>query len=403
MSNLPPVDYKSLFKIRTVTCFVSLVRQDFQLATRVEAKLGNAIHVGKHVAQALQEDGYEVQTVRIATNSFSEWISTSDEQADLDRIDNILRQHDVEFCALGPAIKPEHVPVCVQIVEHSPRFSCSASLRATDVVMATAIADAVLQISTLNHSDYLVNGLGNFRFCATTSKAHIPFFPAARAEPSETDVISFAVGFENGSLAYHLLEQSRSIDNIQYFKTEYAQAVRPVQVICIDMATQLNVSYLGMDTSLNPSLDDAGSVARAMETLEQVKVFGGPGSLAAAACITQAIQSLPDIQLIGYCGLMLPLCEDARLAELSNTAGGLTISKLLSISHVCGVGIDTVPVPGDCPQRDLVALLLDVAAVATRWDKSLSCRVFPVPGAKAGEMTTFEFPHMVNATVLPIE
>ena len=69
---------------------------------------------------------------------------------------------------------------------------------------------------------------------------------------------------------------------------------------------------------------------------------------------------------------------------------------------MCGVGVDTVPVPGDCSETELAGLLLDVAGLAHRWDKSLSCRVFPVPGKQAGDWTDFDSPYMVNAKILPI-
>jgi len=153
--------------------------------------------------------------------------------------------------------------------------------------------------------------------------------------------------------------------------------------------------FVGIDTSLNPSLDEGGSVAKAIETLDEVESFGGPGTLSAVATITQSLQSLPNI--CGYSGLMLPLCEDQRLVELA-----LPISQLLSISQVCGVGVDTVPVPGDCSETELACLLLDVAGLAHRWEKSLSCRVFPVPGKQAGDWTDFDSPYMVNAKILPI-
>lgn len=391
-----------MYKVRTVTCFVNLNHDDFVQQT-AETKLGEAVRIGKQIKFTLEEQSYEVQTVRIATNPFPEWLSPTDVSGKLERIDNLMSQNGIDFCALGPGLKPEDIPICISIVEHSHRFSCSASLRAKDVNMATAIARGILKISKLDAAEHLINGLGNFRFCATTSKPYIPFFPAARSEASAGDVISFAVGLENGALVQHLLSQCGSaIDKIENFKKEYAQVLQPLQSICDQVASTLNVTYLGMDTSLNPSLDESGSVAHAMELFEQVKAFGGPGSLAAAACITEAIQSLPNIKLEGYCGLMLPLCEDLRLAELSAT-GSLTISKLLSISHVCGVGVDTVPIPGDSSEDDLLALLLDVAAVASRWNKSLSCRVFPIPGKLAGDMTEFDSPHMVNARVLPIE
>mmetsp|Transcript_2341 Transcript_2341/g.5035 ORF Transcript_2341/g.5035 Transcript_2341/m.5035 type:complete len:127 (-) Transcript_2341:352-732(-) len=107
------------------------------------------------------------------------------------------------------------------------------------------------------------------------------------------------------------------------------------------------------------------------------------------------------IKLTGYNGLMLPLCEDRRLAQLA-TEGKLRMTDLLNVSSVCGVGIDTVPIPGDANADELTSLLLDVVGLAERWNKPLSCRVFPVPNKKVGEMTTFDSPYLVNSKILPV-
>jgi uncharacterized protein (UPF0210 family) len=187
-----------------------------------------------------------------------------------------------------------------------------------------------------------------------------------------------------------------------------ANVLRPINDIAKQVADKHSATYLGIDTSLNPSLDEDGSVAAAIEKLEEVTVFGGPGTLGAAAEITRALQSLPeDIPLTGYCGLMLPVCEDTRLAQLASATKHsndrvLRITDILSISSVCGVGIDTVPVPGDCSKEELASLILDVAGIAGRWDKSLSCRVFPVPGKTAGDMTDFDSPYMINSSVFAL-
>jgi uncharacterized protein (UPF0210 family) len=172
----------------------------------------------------------------------------------------------------------------------------------------------------------------------------------------------------------------------------------PIQQICVGLESD-GIQYLGIDTSLNPSLDDGGSVAEAIECLDEVEVFGNPGTMAAAAAVTTALQSIPDIQTTGYRGLMLPVLEDRRLAELET----LTIQKLLCISSVCGVGIDTVPIPGDVSEKSLASIILDVAALACRWNKPLSCRVFPVPSRLAGMDTTFDSPYMCNSTIYRIE
>jgi uncharacterized protein (UPF0210 family) len=177
----------------------------------------------------------------------------------------------------------------------------------------------------------------------------------------------------------------------------------------------IDVRYMGIDTSLNPSLDDGGSVARAIERLEEVRGnFGRAGTMAAASAITTSLQSIPDVLITGYCGLMLPVLEDRRLAELAGMSSEgmdgdvgtgtsrLTIDKILCISSVCGVGVDTVPIPGNVDVDSLTSLILDVAALAGRWNKPLSCRVFPVPGKVAGEMTTFDSPYMCNSRIFDL-
>lgn len=106
---------------------------------------------------------------------------------------------------------------------------------------------------------------------------------------------------------------------------------------------------------------------------------------------------------------MLPICEDAGLAAAADE-GRISVQGLLFQSAVCGVGIDTVPVPGvaggtPAAQRaallsSTAALLQDVAALAFRLDKPLSCRLLPVPGGSAGQQTTFQNPYLLNCAIM---
>jgi len=68
---------------------------------------------------------------------------------------------------------------------------------------------------------------------------------------------------------------------------------------------------------------------------------------------------------VGFCGLMLPVLEDAVLAQQVQQ-GSLTVKDLLLYSAVCGTGLDTVPLPGDVSVEALQALLLDVAVLSCR-------------------------------------
>lgn len=80
---------------------------------------------------------------------------------------------------------------------------------------------------------------------------------------------------------------------------------------------------------------------------------------------------------------------------------------------MCGVGLDTVPVPGATRQQPAeereallgatASLLLDTAALAFRLSKPLSVRLLPVPGGAPGEMTAFDSPYLINGKILPLD
>lgn len=406
-------DTAHLFRVRTVTIFISLRPSMFPMEATPSVELSQLIAQCSQVVRRVERElvnksGYEVQTVRIATNPFGEWLYDTPESTKmletaefrLDLLTFLLKEQDIDFCSLGPAQTVEEIStLCSMIVKRAPCFSCSANI--DSVESATAAAQCILDLSKTTPG-----GLGNFRFCAAAScQAFIPFFPAAKSSSQQRSegLIGFALGLENGSLAKSLLQESKTIDNINsVFRDGMAAAILPLQTICESLSKDTTCPYLGMDTSLNPSLDEGGSVAEAIEMLEEVQGdFGARGTLAAAAAITTALQSLQDIKLTGYCGLMLPVCEDTRLAHLASK-GDLRIADILSISSVCGVGIDTVPIPGNCEESLLASLILDVAGVANRWNKSLSCRVFPVPGGRVGRKTNFDSPYLCNSRVLPL-
>lgn len=399
-----------LFRVRTVTIFVNLTPSMFSSNSSEELTqlVTKSCQILKRVQKEL-ETKYEVQTVRIATNPFGEWLLEPGPNAlgiietRLALLSTLLHENEIQFCSLGPAETVDEISLaCAKIVQASPIFSCSANI--DSVESAQRAAQCILELSKTTDG-----GLGNFRFCAAGScKPFIPFFPAAKSQQgNDAGIVGFAVGLENGALAKSLLQKCKTIDDIPtVFGSGMASAILPVQMAC-ELASRHNNNnnycpYLGMDTSLNPSLDEGGSIAQAIECLEQVRGgFGGRGTLAAAAAITTSLQSLAGIKLTGYCGLMLPVCEDRRLAELASQ-DKLQISDIMSISSVCGVGIDTVPIPGDCSEEMLASLILDVAAVAKRWNKSLTCRVFPVPGLQQGERTTFDSPYLCNCKVLSL-
>lgn len=406
------------FRVRAVTAFLTLEPSDFvqddEKAFSLERKIAQYANFLKDTETKLINNGYEVQTVRIATNPFGEYLAKTTEKEtlkqQLETLDSCLKSNGIEFCALGPATTVEEVDCCPEIVSTSHRLSCCADLDQNDVSIAKKAAACMKIISKLECAQHVKNGLGNFQFCATACvKSFTPFFPAARSA-SITDrsidhnVICFAVGLENGKLAKRLLKETKTWENISStFRLGMADALSPLSEICKSIAgdSEMVAVFKGFDTSLNPSLDEGGSVIAAIEEIDVVSKFGNRGSLATVAEITNAVKNLPNIQNVGYSGLMLPVCEDERLATLVSQ-NDVDTTKLLALSSVCGVGLDTVPISGFVSESEILSLILDVAALAFRYSKSLSCRLLLCPGQNSGEMTRFNSPYMCDCKIMNI-
>ena len=456
---------ETLFNIRTITAFIQLHSSDFEVAkindtapppststssslssdtnnhnNKLEYKINKCSKFLHDTQKIFENNGYNVQTVRIATNPFEEWLlSDDDDNANekdfvnndnddiennndvvkdkLQALDKLLDTNGIYFCSLGPSTSNKHtIKYCPIIVQSSSKYSCSANIdEPHDITTSNCIVDC---IDTISKND----SLGNFRFCAASNcKDFIPFFPAAKCcsindnnDEDDAFMIRFGLGLENGKLVYELLKEAKTIDNLPHvFKDGMLNALTPLQNICIDIEKEqedndkyYKTKYLGIDTSINPSLEEKGSIALAIEQLDTISTFGDSGTLAVVSIITSVLQrSLSNINLIGYCGVMLPLCEDTRLSALAKSGHISTIHQLLMISSVCGVGIDTVPIAAlntaERKQR-LSGLILDVVGIAYKWDKSLSCRVFPLLHYDVGMITNFDSPYLCNAKVLPI-
>jgi uncharacterized protein (UPF0210 family) len=142
------------------------------------------------------------------------------------------------------------------------------------------------------------------------------------------------------------------------------------------------------------------SFGAALESLG-VPAAGWHGSLAATAILADTLDRA-EFHRAGFNGLMLPVLEDAVLAQRA-AQGALTVKDLLLMSTVCGTGLDCIPLPGDTTVEQLYAVLLDVAVLSQRLNKPLTARLLPVPGKKAGDPTGFDFAYFANSRVLPLD
>lgn len=381
-------------KIRTITTGISL--RSFRETDKVKP----IAEFNQEAKRLFEQQGYQVQTTRIDTNSWEEYSSELSREeiiSEIQEIDLICKNLNVSFFNIGYASTPERIANSSEIIRNTSVISCSGKIGDFENGMrfenAKASSRVIKQIS-----EGTENGIGNFRFCAWCNcPPGIPFFPTGYHE-GET---SFSIGLECSDLAMRAFSRSNNLLNAERnLRSIFEDELNKVQDIAQQIAKEFKIKFGGIDASLAPSLDKGESIAFAYEKLRLGK-FGQPGTLLISAMITRVLKSL-SVKTCGYSGLMLPVCEDFGLAQRAGE-GAYNLSSLLLYSAVCGCGLDAVPLPGDITVEKIEAILLDVATLSIALNKPLSARLLPVPGKKAGEMTAFNSPYLMDCKILEVK
>lgn len=342
--------------------------------------------------------GYLVQTCRIALNHWDAGIGlmTPAQRTNLlQMVDVLSGEAGITFCSIGLAAVPDQIEQITHLLVDLPRLSaCADVCRGQNSLSNETIHAAAKAIKYLGmHSE---QGFGNFRFGAGFCLADgSPFFPGAysQSEPS------FSVGLENSDLLVEAFDKSGKLETARERLFELLLLkYRSLENSALDLAATLHLPFGGIDTSIAPSVHPDESIVRAFRSLNIE--FGQRGTLAACGMITDVLKALP-IKRVGYCGIMLPVLEDAGLAKAAEE-GQFGITELLAYSSVCGVGVDMVPIPGDVRVSQLEALMLDVGVMALKLRKPLLVRTLPIPHKLAGERTEFESPFICNSRVMAL-
>jgi uncharacterized protein (UPF0210 family) len=385
------------FRIRTITAGVNLDSPG-DLKT-----IESAIEFLQHASKRFTDEGYEIQTVRIATQPFSQYLngkSRAEALEGLKRIDEVLSARNV-ILSIGPVITadrhdPELAAWAAQLIQQTKNISFSvtvASERGIHTQAALTAAEAIVAISKASPG-----GEGNFRFAAAANVTPGPFFPTAY----HRGPVGFSLGLETPRLLQQAFEQGDGLKDLgaaqQKLFDLLESELRPVERLAEEVSRTERREYFGIDVSPAPSKD--ASIGAAIEALTHAP-FGASSTLLACAAITEVLKNL-KIKICGYSGLMLPVLEDPVLATRA-AEGRYTVRELLLYSSVCGTGLDVVPLAGDTSVNDLAALIRDVAALSSKLHKPLSARLFLIPGKKAGERAEFSNPFLTSSVIMKLE
>ncbi len=338
---------------------------------------------------------YPLQSTRLALPPFPDWWPAD---GDARQLAQKWQAAGASYISLGPVL-----------LRHEARWidQIPALLAATDVLFASVeIADTQGQIDTARCqqaarlvktvSQILPNGFGNLYLTALANcPPGSPFFPVAYHQGGPAH---FAIAVESADIALQAIQSASTLGEARQNLIEAIEtAAFRLSLTAQELANTYQIPFSGIDFSLAPFPTDDKSLGGALEALG-LPYLGGAGSLFAAGFVTEAI-ARANFPGCGFSGLMLPVLEDAVLARRA-AEGVLTVSDLLSYSAVCGVGLDTIPLPGEVSEGALTAVLLDVAMLASRLNKPLTARLMPLPGLAAGDPVTFDFPYFADSRVM---
>lgn len=381
-------------KIRAITAFVNLDRAQYQ------QQIADAMTMLKRARTIFESRDYEVETIRISTQPFAEYTKglTSEQALAFFKNYDALATEQKFAASIGPAMlnadDPEsQADLLVDVLKNTKSISASLVVADENGVRWTSVGAAARVIQKLAATEH---SQANFKFSAIALVPPLtPFFPGSYHTGFGHQ---FAIALESANTVAAAFQGAPDLATArQRLIDRLGGEARNIEALAGRVDQDTGWTYMGID--LSPAPMKNVSIAAALETLT-AQPIGSPGTLTGAATITAAIRDI-QIKQTGYNGLMLPVLEDARLAQRWSE-GRLSLDSLLSYSAVCGTGLDTVPLPGDVSEQQLELIIGDMASLAVKWHKPLSARLLPVTGKKPGDTTEFDDPYLVNATLQPL-
>ncbi len=390
-----PADVPAKPKVRTITAFLKVDRSTYL------QQIQDTVDFLNKAKAAFEKAGFEVQTLRIATQPFPEYtrdLPAEDAFKFLRELDHLAGK-DGFLISVGPAMQhvgddAQEAALLANALAPAENMNGSVAIAGEDGIHWDAIGAAAGVIAFL--AQHSPRSQGNFSFAAISMvPPGTPFFPAGFNSGNEHQ---FAIGLQSANvIAEALAGKKNPADAENAIREKLGAFAVQIEQVGKDVAKETSWIYEGIDLSPAPLKRD--SIGAAIESYTGGWI-GSSGTLAAAAMITRAIQSIP-VTRVGYSGLMLPVLEDSVIARRWSE-GSISIDGLLAYSSVCGTGLDTIPLPGRVSPEQLIKILGDVASLSVKWRKPLSARLLPIAGKDAGDRTDFDNPRLVNVLLRPL-
>src|SRR5713226_8263004 len=165
-------------KIRAITAFINLDRAQYK------EQVADALKLLRRAQTTLESRGYQVQTIRIATQPFPEYTKglTTQQAVAFFKEYDALAQREKFAAAIGPAMLNEgdsaaQADLLAEILSNTKTLNASLVVAGEDGVRWNAVGAAARVMKKLEETEH---SQGNFRFAAIAMVPPLtPFFPAA--------------------------------------------------------------------------------------------------------------------------------------------------------------------------------------------------------------------------------
>jgi uncharacterized protein len=307
----------------------------------------------------------------------------------------------LDFVSSGP--RRERLAAALDALVKFPRLFLNLII-ANDLRIAVDAANDAAQF-VLNVSRKTNNGFDNFRIgCSCNCQPNTPFFPFSRHEGEE---LAFSFAMETTAIALEATRARAGRQDLNVSRdqlvTALTGAMAQVHKAGESLAAVTPAEYRGLDASLAPLPHSRSSVGALVEQLLGAPI-GSHGSVFITAILTDALRTAlasSGARPVGFNGVMFAVLEDDRLASAISRRY-ITLGGLLSLSAICGCGIDMVPISGTSFQEEIAALILDVAGLSSALGKALGIRVLPIPNRLVNEFTQFNVDFLCDSRIIEL-
>ena len=222
-------------------------------------------------------------------------------------------------------------------------------------------------------------GVNNFRLGLSFNIGYnCPFFPFTRAKLNEN---SFSIGLELVEEINRIIIESKLkslVDLKKLIIETLEKQVSNIYKFAINFEAKHDLKFSGFDFSIAPVISELGSVLPLLKTVG-ISSFGAVGTMFATAYWTDILGTLKSkFPSVVFSGMMYSILEDIELCKLNNKKG-IKAENFVSLSTMCGCGLDMLPIYEDTSDQEVVSACLDIAAISYRYNKPLGVRLLPIP------------------------